>query len=1157
MSVDLVIHKDPFRIHLDVDRSVIDPCGTIFEVLLERGLCVQGEGAIERVGTYFVMLNGEAILYKDWNTVLREEDFLQVVHLPRGGGGSNVSNILTAIVIAVMAYFTFGLSLYATMAVGAAAYVGMTMMTGAVPAPSASLGNMSRGSSSPTYSLNAQGNAARLMEAIPRVYGRMKTYPDLASQPYSEYQGNQQYLYQLFCVSLGRVEIERIDVDDTLLSSFEDAEYQIINPGEQVTLFPDNVITSEAVSSGLTMLPPNHPNYTILGPFAASGPGTQANFIAVDLALPRGAGTISGGQDVSNFTLGFAFEYQAINDAGVPIGPWDMLESRSITLATQDPQMLSYKIPVPAGRYQVRAYRTSNPGNLQSFGDLQWIGMRAYLPSARTYGNVTLIAVAMRATNALNSSTARKLSVISKGLIRRWDPTNGWGPYEYTNLWPWVAADILTDSDYGKGLPTSRLNIQNFYRLAQGAEQRNDRFNAVFDNTTQLWDALSKVCRVGRAVPIYYAGVVDIIRDEPQSIPTAMFQPANIVRGSFETTYNFHNADTPDHVVVEYVNPVTFKPDTVTAYLPGSPREKPYNVELFGCHDRDHAWREGMSMAASNRDRRRDISFAALKPGLLPRYNGLIRISHDVPQWGYSGRVLNFDQATGRIRTSEPVPFTPNVEHWIAIRKRDGSELGPFKAVPDSTIPAAATRTFGLRIDATAAQLATIKLNDSTREDATTYQFGPTERMGLKALVMSSTPDAQGRVVLNCINYAESVYTAENGGNVPPAPPASNLPTTPGAPIVDSVSVNATVTVGQQNIVATPARGALYYTFQAQRAGSDVWIELGVSSEPSIVVNLSPGRWSVRVAATGRAVGPWATWVGDIESTTLPTPTLDILTLTSKLFAIGVSWAFTASTASIAGRVEIWTSPTNNLSNAVRYVTLPYPANAHDITDLGHGERRFVWARVIDTSGRIGNWYNNGVAVTNTASSDPVKIKEALQGQVDESMLAEQVLELINEAGGGSVVVQELINELAAMRTVKTQLAANGKYYQAAIGVGVSNNDGIIQSEIILGASNVYVIDPNNPNDPGKLLFAVTPQGVVMDKAFISQLFVQEIVSQLRFRSEATDSAGNPLIDMDMKNGSFKLRGQQGNITTELDNMGISTFIDGVRRTKIGAFNGT
>lgn len=566
MTANLLIHRDPFRPTLNTEVSEVNNGRTVFEVLIETDLCEAQENGIKRLVPFYVLLNGQPLLQQDWNTVLSANDFLQVTLLPKGGGGgSNIGAILGAIAMAVMAYFTMGLSLVATAAVGVGAFAVLSLAMGAVPAPS-SLGTANREASSPTYSLNAQGNSARLLAAVPRVYGRMHTYPDLASQPYSEFMDNEQYLYQLFCVSEGPVDIEAMLYDGNNINNFEDAKYEIIKPFGVVTLFPDNVVTSESVQQ-LNMLGPNNPDYHVLGPFVSAPAGTKSNFIAIDVAFPRGGATIDDKGNRNPIEIIYHFEYRSIDDTGAAIGPWKTLVHSSRVLATEKAQVFSHKPPVELGRYEVQGYRVSSePADTRTYGDIQWVGLRAYLENTHVYGNCTLIATAMRATNALNSSTARKFSVISKGLIPVWDKVNGWSDPKFTTNPAWIAADIVRDKDYGRGLETSRLNINKLHALSLTWAERGDEFNGVFDTTVQLWDALSKVCRVGRAVPISYAGVIDVIRDEPKTIPTAQFQASNMAMGSFSTTYNFFAPNTPDHVVMEYIDPITWKPATVPCF---------------------------------------------------------------------------------------------------------------------------------------------------------------------------------------------------------------------------------------------------------------------------------------------------------------------------------------------------------------------------------------------------------------------------------------------------------------------------------------------------------------------------------------------------------------------------------------------------------------
>src|SRR5690606_19180855 len=107
------------------------------------------------------------------------------------------------------------------------------------------------------YIANAASNQATPFDVVPVLYGREKFAPRFASRPYSEYSGNDQYLYQLFAVTLGRADIERIDIGETeawnentgLSDSFSDLELEFIQPGDDVTLFPANVVTAPEVGS--------------------------------------------------------------------------------------------------------------------------------------------------------------------------------------------------------------------------------------------------------------------------------------------------------------------------------------------------------------------------------------------------------------------------------------------------------------------------------------------------------------------------------------------------------------------------------------------------------------------------------------------------------------------------------------------------------------------------------------------------------------------------------------------------------------------------------------------------------------------------------------------------------------------------------------------
>jgi hypothetical protein len=72
----------------------------------------------------------------------------------------------------------------------------------------------------------------------------LNIFPDFAASPYVEYEGNEQYLYQLLCIGAGEYEIEQIRIEDSDISAFEEITYQVVNPGGTLSLFPAAVNTS-------------------------------------------------------------------------------------------------------------------------------------------------------------------------------------------------------------------------------------------------------------------------------------------------------------------------------------------------------------------------------------------------------------------------------------------------------------------------------------------------------------------------------------------------------------------------------------------------------------------------------------------------------------------------------------------------------------------------------------------------------------------------------------------------------------------------------------------------------------------------------------------------------------------------------------------------
>lgn len=384
---------------------------------------------------FIILRNGQAVLRADWHQPVERDDLIAVVLLPQGGGGG--SNPLRAVLMIAVAIFAphigsamlgiNGAAALGSVGVGifnAAVGIGLNALVSAlIPPPKANSSSTaaSIAAASPTYSLGAQGNMARLESMIPVQYGRMRFPPDFAAQPYVEYGGNEQYLYQLFCLGVDEFEVERIDVEDTPITNFAEVTTQIVAPGEALTLFPSNVITSVEVSGQEAL------TGTWIGPFVANPAGTQCQQLGVDVLLPRGLYYANDNGGLDSVSTTFTAQARAIDDDGVATGVWVTLGTHTVSKATTTPQRISYRYTVSAGRYEVRFQRTDTKQTDSRYGhEVDWAGLRAYLPETHDFGNVTLLAVRMRATNNLSSQASRKIYVTATRKLKSWHPSTGW-----------------------------------------------------------------------------------------------------------------------------------------------------------------------------------------------------------------------------------------------------------------------------------------------------------------------------------------------------------------------------------------------------------------------------------------------------------------------------------------------------------------------------------------------------------------------------------------------------------------------------------------------------------------------------------------------------------------------------------------------------------
>ena len=763
MPGTVVMLHNPFR--PGGDREV----ATVAEPLTIRDWL--GEQGIEEFDHPTICLrNAEPVLRGRWDdTEIGENDLVVFVPLPQGGGGGGKNPLRTILMLAVMVAAPYLGGLIAG-AIGVTSTIGISLVTAGValvgttlvnvllPPPKPAAPSFGRGvpSPSPTYSLTAQGNQARLTQPIPVIYGRHRVYPDLAATPWAEYDGNQQYLHQLHCIGQGEHEVEQIRIEDTPIASFEEIETELVAPGGAVTLFETDVVTAPEIAGqeliGVNDRADGEDGW--VGPFTANPAGTEATGIGIDVVMPRGLYYAADDGSLEARTVTWKVEARAVDDDGAATGGWIAVASESVTAAENTPQRKSYRYALDAGRHEVRVRRTNDKsGDARAGHVIHWGGLKAFLEDTPEFGGVTLLAVRLRATDNLSQRSARLVNVIVTRKLPVWDPETGWSEPRATRSLASAFADAA-QARYGAGLDDARIDLEALHALDAVWQSRGDRFDAVFDQGLTVWEALTRIARCGRALPFLQGGILRIARDAPRTLPVALFGPRNIVRGSFRIQYVMPGEDTADAVTVTYFSERTWAPDEVVAALPDSATEaadKPATVDLFGCTGPEQAMREGLYMAAANRYRRRIVTFRTELEGLIPTYGDLIAITHDLPRWGQGGEVTAVDGR--RLTLSEPLEWNEDTAeppaHYLALRKRDGSLSGPWPVEPGAD---GRSVVLSENLD--------LEPYTGADEERTHFAFGPGETWGLRARVMAVRPRGE-QVEITAVGEDARVHEAD------------------------------------------------------------------------------------------------------------------------------------------------------------------------------------------------------------------------------------------------------------------------------------------------------------------------------------------------------------------------------------------------------------
>lgn len=330
-----------------------------------------------------------------------------------------------------------------------------------------------------------------------------------------------------------------------------------------------------------------------------------------------------------------------------------------------------------SGKYKVRVTVTARSADVNSSRDgvkIWWTQCNAIIYDDFCYPNTALIGIKAKATSQLSGSTPQLTFIKERASVWVWNPLVGAYVEKPANNPAWAAYDFvhgakrlynINTESYEfvyDGVPKELMLYDQFEAWANNCDAMNLKINIEIVSVSDFWSIVNQdIAPVGRGLVVQFGTKFGCIYDHA-SQPVQLFNMGNIIQGSFELSY-LGKEDRADVVEITYFDAANdYEKSVITIYaddyddvdIPNQPTQLAYN----GITSYEQAYREGKYQLYCNQFLQETITFKADVEAIGCQVGDQILVSHDVPEWSFSGRI-------GRVKTDGSVVVALDVEEIV------------------------------------------------------------------------------------------------------------------------------------------------------------------------------------------------------------------------------------------------------------------------------------------------------------------------------------------------------------------------------------------------------------------------------------------------------------------------------------------------------------
>lgn len=507
------------------------------------------------------------------------------------------------------------------------------------------------------HSLRSQRNSARPYEPIPVLWGEMRVVPDLASQPYTWHQSEDQYLSTILLGGVNVHSAADLAIGDTPISSYQDVDVYYNGfsgmPNQKIPLSSNmDSLAGGAIEDDETWVT------------RTSSPG--AIQLAVDLEYVM---YLQG-----NKSLLWAHSDITVQYRKVGTSEWRVLTGavKRIGSNKAEPRRVTWQQHVDEGQYEVRmkqkkVARTDQNGT-NGFRQVTWVSLRSTQPDNTDYSAFGRIGIKIKATGQISGSLDTVRVTYRAKPMPIWTGT-AWATATTRENGLSNPGAILLQTlrgiwhkgklQFGYGLSDDQIDIDGLKAFMLHCTANGYTYDRWITSSISLHDFCQEVALAGMGEFSWTDGsrptAVFVSDGQPVS---AVVNMANMLKASFSVDYALSNA--ADGIEYQYVDrDKGFETQTLRVTAPGvTTMLNPARVPGYGVTTEAHAAIMARYHLAQSLYQYKAIGYTADIEHLDYRRLSVLSISHDLTQWGYGGRVLAAERAGDdvRITLDEAVP---------------------------------------------------------------------------------------------------------------------------------------------------------------------------------------------------------------------------------------------------------------------------------------------------------------------------------------------------------------------------------------------------------------------------------------------------------------------------------------------------------------------